>query len=360
MSDPTGTTNSFANATQFMGVQVARQYGGEIGRAAASLLLGQPGLVASWANMLDKYERGELTGNDVADVFQDVASVLAGLGVLSGYANPWVLSAVGAAGLFNFVTRNYPAFRDLWDPAKTGIEAGYQVPLIISPQEAIANGWIDPNTLLPRIDPTGVNTGYHTATRTRPPVARDPLAIDLDGDGIETLGSATNPVLFDHNADGIRTGTGWVRPDDAWLVLDRNGDGLITSGRELFGVDTLLSGTPGVDAVYAPTGFAALAALDANADGVFNTSDAAFTQVRLWQDADQDGVSDAGELFSLADKGIASISLNATSTSINLGNGNTVSATATVTRANGSTTLAETVGVAAWMWTARPSSSPRA
>jgi hypothetical protein len=209
-------------------------------------------------------------------------------------------------------------------------------------------------------DPTGVNTGYHQATRTRPPVARDPLAMDLDGDGIETVGSGANPILFDHNADGIRTGTGWVRPDDAWLVLDRNGDGLITSGRELFGVDTLLSGTPGVDAVYAPTGFAALAALDANADGVFNTSDAAFTQVRLWQDADQDGVSDAGELFSLADKGIASISLNATATSINLGNGNTVSATAAVTRSNGSTTLAETVGVAAWMWTARPSSSPRA
>jgi hypothetical protein len=150
-------------------------------------------------------------------------------------------------------------------------------------------------------DPTAVNTGYHQATRTRPPVARDPLAIDLDGDGIETVGSASNPVLFDHNADGIRTGTGWVRPDDAWLVLDRNANGLIDSGRELFGVDTLLSGTPGVDAVYAPTGFAALAQLDANADGVFNTSDAAFTQVRLWQDADQDGVSDAGELFSLAE-----------------------------------------------------------
>ena len=57
------------------------------------------------------------------------------------------------------------------------------------------------------------------------------MAIDLDGDGIETVGSITNPVLFDHNADGIRAGTGWVRPDDAWLVLDRNANGLIVSAQ---------------------------------------------------------------------------------------------------------------------------------
>jgi hypothetical protein len=137
-----------------------------------------------------------------------------------------------------------------------------------------------------------------------------------------------------------------VRPDDAWLALDRDGNGLIDSGRELFGVDTLLTGTPGVDAVYASTGFEALRTLDTNADNVFNASDAGFTQVRLWQDANQDGVSQAGELFTLAAKGIASISLNATTTNINLGNGNTVSGTATVTRGNGSTTEVDAVGVA--------------
>jgi hypothetical protein len=136
-----------------------------------------------------------------------------------------------------------------------------------------------------------------------------------------------------------------VRPDDAWLVLDRNANGLIDSGRELFGVDTVLSGTPGVEAVYASTGFQALAALDANADLVFNASDAAFTEVRLWRDINQDGISQSGELFTLAQYNIASISLNASTTNIDLGNGNTVSGTAVVTRSNGSTTLAETVGV---------------
>ena len=203
---------------------------------------------------------------------------------------------------------------------------------------------------------TFVNDVFLGATRTRPPAPRDPLAIDLDGDGIETIGSAVNPVLFDHNADGIRAGTGWVRPDDAWLVLDRNGNGLIDSGRELFGVDTVLSGTPGVDAVYASTGFQALRTLDVGSgtagsagygDNVFNALDAGFTQVRLWRDLNQDGVSQATELFTLAQQNIASISLNASSTNINLGNGNSVSGTAVVTRSNGSTTQAGTVSVAA-------------
>jgi hypothetical protein len=187
---------------------------------------------------------------------------------------------------------------------------------------------------------------FQSAANWRPP-ARDPLAIDLDGDGIETSGVApTNPILFDHNADSIRTGTGWLRPDDAWLVLDRDGNGTIDSGRELFGVDTVLAGTPGVDATYASSGFEALRALDANADGSFNAQDAAFTQVRVWRDLNQDGVSQANELSSLADQGIVGIALTPTTVNTALGNGNTVTGTATVTRSNGSTTLAETVNVA--------------
>ena len=190
-----------------------------------------------------------------------------------------------------------------------------------------------------------VRERYVTATTTRPPVRRDPLAIDLDGDGIETVGAGSNPVLFDHNADGIRTGTGWVKGDDAWLVLDRNGNGLIDSGRELFGVDTVVSGTAGVEAVYAADGFEALRTLDSNGDKVFDSQDAAFLQVRLWQDLNQDGISQSTELFSLGQKGIVSIALNPTATSINLGNGNLVSGTAIVKRTGGGTTLAQAVGV---------------
>jgi Ca2+-binding RTX toxin-like protein len=206
-----------------------------------------------------------------------------------------------------------------------------------------AEGWggIDPYG---NVDPD-TSSEFVTGARTRR-LPRDPLAIDLDGEGIETVGVGANPILFDHNADGIRTGTGWVTGEDAWLVLDRNANGTIDSGRELFGVDTLLSGTPGVDAVYASTGFEALRTLDANSDNIFNAQDTAFSEVRLWRDANQDGISQASELSTLTSQNIVAISLNASTTTINLGNGNTISGTATVTRGNGSTTHVDAVGVA--------------
>jgi hypothetical protein len=53
---------------------------------------------------------------------------------------------------------------------------------------------------------------------------RDPLVLDLDGDGIETLGiDPLAPILFDHDADGVKTGTGWIQSDDGLLVIDVNG-----------------------------------------------------------------------------------------------------------------------------------------
>ena len=197
-----------------------------------------------------------------------------------------------------------------------------------------------------QVDPNS-NTNFYNGTRSRP-VPRDPLAIDLDGDGIETVGivQGANPVLFDHDADGVRTGTGWLQGDDAWLVLDRNGNGRIDSGRELFGVDTLISGTAGTaSAVYASNGFEALRTLDANGDNLFNASDAAFTQVRLWRDLNQDGISQSNELSTLASQNITGIGLVPSTTVTNLGNGNTISGTATVTRSDGSATTAAGVGV---------------
>lgn len=151
---------------------------------------------------------------------------------------------------------------------------------------------------------------------------RDPLVLDIDGDGIEI--SVNNAkVLFDHNADGIKTGTQWVNSDDGMLVRDINANGSIDSGRELFGDQTLLS-----NGSLAANGFSALADLDINGDGLFDANDAAYTELRVWRDLNQNGVSDEGELQSLVDAGITSINLGANSTG-------TSSYTRTITAADG-------------------------
>jgi Ca2+-binding RTX toxin-like protein len=153
---------------------------------------------------------------------------------------------------------------------------------------------------------SGVNGCYRDAKGWRQPV--DPLMLDLDGDGLE-LSAASGSTLFDHDADGIRTGTGWIGSDDGILVRDLNGDGSITSGRELFGDQTVKT-----NGQLAGNGFDALADLDSNGDGQFTSADAAWNSVQVWRDLDQDGISDAGELFGLDDLGISRIGVTATAT----------------------------------------------
>lgn len=148
--------------------------------------------------------------------------------------------------------------------------------------------------------------------------------LDLDGDGLE-LTRASGQVLFDHDGDGIRTGTGWIGRDDGILVRDLNGDGQISSGLELFGVDTLkLNGQKATD------GFDALVDLDTNQDGKFTSADGAWSQVKVWRDLDQDGVSDAAELFGLEQLGISRIGVvgSATNTTGGTQAGTTVSGNA--------------------------------
>ena len=76
-----------------------------------------------------------------------------------------------------------------------------------------------------------ISSSFSTAKSWVQPT--DPLTLDLDGDGIETVGTGAG-VLFDHNGDGIKTGTGWIHPEDGLLVRDINSNGLIDSGAELF------------------------------------------------------------------------------------------------------------------------------
>ncbi|MFH0824233.1 MAG: hypothetical protein V2B18_15885 [Pseudomonadota bacterium] len=162
------------------------------------------------------------------------------------------------------------------------------------------------------------------------PPRQDPLIVDLDGDGIETTNLDTG-AHFDHDGNGFAELTGWVGSDDGLLVMDRNGDGIINDGRELFGDHTVLAtGTP------ASNGFEALADLDGNADGTIDKNDPAYAQLMVWQDADGDGYTSAGELHTLDDLGIKAIDIDSTITSATDAQGNTQTRTGSFEKADGS------------------------
>ena len=150
----------------------------------------------------------------------------------------------------------------------------------------------------------------------------DPLALDLDGDGLEFTTEGQSDTYFDLDGDGFAERTGWLRADDAWLARDVSGNGFIDDISELFGA-------PGV------SGFAELAALDSNGDGVIDANDAAFGELRLWQDRNQDGISQADELSTLADHNIVSLDLNATPLGTETSTGHTLAAEAVFTRSDG-------------------------
>ena len=173
---------------------------------------------------------------------------------------------------------------------------------------------------------------FDTAENTK-----SPLVIDLDGDGVETISSSTG-VHFDLDNNTFAETTGWVGKDDGLLVLDKNNNDTIDNGSELFGNNTALK-----SGANAANGFAALADLDSNADGKIDKSDTAFSQLKIWKDANSNGVTDAGELISLADASIQSISTSYNSQTVTDSQGNAHSQTGSVTKTDGSTAAVDDV-----------------
>jgi hypothetical protein len=136
-----------------------------------------------------------------------------------------------------------------------------------------------------------------------------PIVIDLGNNGLN-LGKAGVGVYFDVNADGVRDHVQWVRSggDEGFLAMDRSGNGVIDDGAELFGV-----GTPMVlENRNAPNGFVGLAQYDArqlggNDDGLISDADAIWPQLRVWIDANADGVSTGNEMRTLRSVGITAL-----------------------------------------------------
>lgn len=124
----------------------------------------------------------------------------------------------------------------------------------------------------------------------------DPIVLDLNGNGIQ-LTSYRDGARFDIQGSGRAVNTAFVTGGDAFLAIDRNGNGVIDSGRELFG-----------DQNGAANGFEELRKLDTNGDGRINALDRDFDKLLLWRD-NGNGITEPGELMTLRDMGIAEISL---------------------------------------------------
>lgn len=170
-----------------------------------------------------------------------------------------------------------------------------------------------------------------------------PILIDTLGDGF-ALTNASSGVSFDLDANGLDENVSWTSTDsdDAFLVLDRNGNGVVDNGLELFG-----NFTP-QPASSTPNGFLALAIFDTaafggNIDGVIGSADAIFANLRLWIDINHNGISESSELHTLSALGIVSVDLDYRETNRFDRNGNEFRYRARVDRARGTR-------VGRWAW----------
>jgi hypothetical protein len=152
-----------------------------------------------------------------------------------------------------------------------------------------------------------------------------PIAIDLNGDGIHTIARADMTGSFDLLGTGKAIQSGWLSGNDGFLAVDNNGNGQIDDIGELFG------------GASKGSGFAKLASYDSNGDGQVNAADAGYASLLIWQDANSNGKTDAGELVGLAAAGVVSLTVAHTELPFLDANHNLHLERSSVTLSNGTT-----------------------
>ena len=138
----------------------------------------------------------------------------------------------------------------------------------------------------------------------------DPIIIDLNKNGI-TSTKLNNTTYFDHDNNNFKEASSWIDKGDAFLALDKNSNGLIDNGNELFGNHTISNTKFGEQEANNDTsinGYEALKAYDLNGD--IDSKDEIYDKLLLWKDSNQNAITDKGELIKLKDSGIVSIDLN--------------------------------------------------
>lgn len=124
-----------------------------------------------------------------------------------------------------------------------------------------------------------------------------PIVLDMNGDGIRTTSYATASVMFDIDGDGDLDRTAWISSADAFLAIDRNGNGKIDGAGDLFG------------GMERGVGYAKLSEFDTNGDGAITADDAGYGLLSVWQDANSNGITDDGELTAVSTAGVEKLDL---------------------------------------------------
>ena len=259
--------------------ELLNKYKIELPDQFVKVVSGKIGAVVSAATLFDKISRDEDTLSDWLGASSDIALIIAGY-----TGNPIIAGTATVLGIASILTSDLAV----------GMAKGYL--------NAVQKyGLVDPDTggwLLP---PGYINEPSLGPDMSIPETTTSPIILDLDGDGIETR-SLQDGIFFDHDGNHFAENTGWVSADDGLLVIDKDGNGKIDSGNELFGNNTVLS-----NGSLAANGYEALQELDTNGDGTLNSRDEAWQQLQVWQDRNGNARVDDGELMSLSEAGIAAI-----------------------------------------------------
>ena len=163
----------------------------------------------------------------------------------------------------------------------------------------------------------GLMTGFSGVTFAQDAQFLNPLVLDLNRDGkIEVVSPyGGTGVSFNQNGKNGSTISGWISPEDGFLVRDLNGNGQIDSGVEMFSSFSMSYSNQG-DEKYS-NGFQALQQYDANHNGVIDSADHVYLDLKVWQDKNANGITESDELMTLADMGITEISLSFTKSEVN-------------------------------------------
>lgn len=251
-----------------------------------------------------------VAGKALYDKLNSNPDTMTSLSIAAGKAcNKFLIAVAAFNGNFNFAPQSVEAaeLRDITNTFEDEIELYMdeeEIDVLIEALDANDEETIE--EILAGIQ--GENDDYSKATKEQPP--QDPLIIDLGVSGIE-LCTLADGVNFDLDNNGFAEKTAWIGTEDGFLAYDRNGNGMIDNGGELFGDRVMLS-----DGSVSESGFEALAELDDNEDGLINSADDCYAVLKVWTDANHNGISDEGELKGLAEQGVISVSLEHTENNV--------------------------------------------